>query len=359
MSIIARYVVTRYLRILGLTMLATTGLIVVVDFFERIGRLQRYDPTFAALAGYFLFRIPSLVTEVYPAASLLAVLISLGLLARHREVLALRACGIGTWQLAVPLVLVSALISFGVLVWNETVVPPTASRSRTINDFVIKKKTFRGYFNASSLWFQGPRGFYNVDYFDANRNALYGLTLYEADPSFRLNRIIEIPAAQWRGDHWDIREGTVKNLGPNGEIIVRPLEPGEFELNETPRDFSQRRRESEEFSYAELKRQVDVLRAKGLDASEYLVDLYLKLAWPFSGLVTVLVGFPIAVRGGRRTGLARNIGIGMAIGFGYWATMAVAVSAGHTGGLPPVAAAWAANGIFALFGATLYMGREG
>ncbi len=358
MNIIGRYVIGQFMRVFLLSIAAATGLFLVIDFFERIGGFVRYNPPTSAVAAFFLLEIPQVIAEIYPAVALIAVLIALGLLARHREILALGACGVSAWQLAAPLLLASFLLSIGVLVWNETVVPPTASRARTIKDIVIKKKRYRGLLNASSLWFQSAQGFFNIDYFDANRNALFGLTFYETDPSFRLNRIIEIPEALWRNGRWEFQGGKVKNLGPEGEIVERDLEPGEFELTDTPEDFLQMRRHASEFSFGQLKRQIDVVRAKGLDPGQLLVDLYLKLAMPFSGLVSVLVGFPLAIRGGRRGGLAYTLGLGMVVGFAYWVTMAVAVSAGHAGTLPPFLAAWSANILFAILGGSLFLGSE-
>ena len=358
MSVVARYIVTQYLKVMALSAVSATGLFMVIDFFERIGSLTGQDAPASTIAAYFLLRIPHVLSEIYPAVTLMSVLISLGLLARNHEVLAFRSCGIGTWQLAVPLVIVSAIMSILMLIWNETVVPPTSSRSRDLRDNVILKKRDQGMFNASSVWFQGPQGFYNIDYFDANRNALYGLTIYETDPDFQINRIIEISEASWRNEAWDIAAGTVKNVGPSGAVFTRPLEAGEVTFKEDPRSFVRRRRKARELNSRDLQREVAALQAKGLEADSFLVDLNVKFAWPFSGLVTVLIGFPLAVRGGRRFGLAYNMGVGMVVGFSYWVTMAFAVAVGHTGGLPPVLAAWAANIIFTIFGAALYLGSD-
>jgi len=355
MSTIARYVVATYLRVFAVSIVAAAGLFVVIDFFARIGNLFYYEPSLTSVVAYFAFKLPRVVSEIYPAAALLAVFIAIGMLARHREILALMACGMSTFRLVVPLLVTSALLSCGFLVWNETVVPVASTRSRLINDIVIKKKDYHGRFDANGLWLYSRNGFLNVDYFDANNNALYGLTLYEASPSFRLNRIIEIPQAHWENGTWKLSDGTVKNLGPNGEIVLRTLQSGEFELTTKPDEFSQRRRQAHEFSYRDLKRQIDVVRAKGLDANALLIDLYAKIAWPFSGFITVFLGFPLAVRGGHRGGIAYNLALGMVVGFAYWITVALAGAAGQNGGLPPLAAAWTANLLFGVLGTLAYL----
>ena len=359
MNILARYIITHYLGVFAACLGAATGLFLVIDFFQRISSFSRYGADAASVAAYFLFKLPSMITEVYPAVALISVLIALGLMSRHHEVLALRACGVSTWQLAAPLLALTAAISVGVMVWNESIVPAAATRAKLISDVDIKKKSYRGIFNATAIWFQSKQGFVNIDYYDANRRAIYGLTLYETDPSFGLNRIIELPVARWRDGRWESKQGTVKNMGPEGEVVPRPLEPGEFELEERPEDFAQRRRLPKEFSFRQMSRQIEILADKGLSAEELGVDLHLKLAWPMSGLVMVAVGFPLALRGGRRAGLGANAALGLAVGFAYWVTMAVAISAGRSGGLPPMAAAWAANGLFAALAGSLYLGKGG
>ena len=101
-----------------------------------------------------------------------------------------------------------------------------------------------------------------------------------------------------------------------------------------------------------------MLRARGLEATGLEVDLQAKLAVPFSGVISVLLGLPIALRVGRRTGMGWALITGLAAGFAYWVTMAVAMSMGRTGALPPVAAAWLANVGFGFLAASLLSGSR-
>ncbi len=354
MTILGRYVAGRFLSALGGALAAGTSLYLIIDFFDRVRDFARYDPEFSAILSYFLYKIPGVIYQLYPAASLLAVLLSIGILSRNREIMAIRACGVSTWKLATPVIVLAAFGSVLAFLWNETVVPPASAMSNYVNDVVIKNKPYRGIFNASSLWFQSSDGFVNIDYYDASQRTIYGLTLYDADKSFHLNRMIEIPTLKWRDQGWEAAPGTVKTLEADGLISSRPLEQGEFSLAEAPEDLAARRRKPSEFSFRQLKTQTDLLKAKGLGADDLMVDLHNKLAWPVSGLITVLVGFPLAVRGGRRGGMGYSLGTGMAVGFGYWVVAALALSAGRTGGLPAPLAAWSANILFSLLAAGLY-----
>jgi lipopolysaccharide export system permease protein len=353
-SLISRYLAVQYLRVFMLAMAGGTGLLLTIDVFQRIGNLSRYEPTVGALAAYFFFKIPAMMTDVYPAAALLAVLVSIGLLSRQREILALRACGMGTWRLGAPLIMVGVLLSFSMLAWNETVVPPTATRYHDINDISIKKKAARGLFNSSSLWLQARQGYANVQFYDAHSVTLRGLTIYRTDRAHRLTGVIEVPRARWIDGRWSVTDGTVKELGESGTVSVRPLGPQELQLAATPRDFSTRRRSARDLSYRDLRRELHMLQARGVRATGLEVDLHAKLAVPFSGVVSVLLGFPLALRVGRQLSMARALIAGFALGFSYWVAMAVAVSLGQSGALPPIVAAWSANIGFSLIAGLLF-----
>jgi lipopolysaccharide export system permease protein len=358
MSTLGRYVVGQYLRVFGATLFAATAVFLIVDLVDRIGEYSEYSPTAAALATFYAYRLPRILTDVYPGVALLAVLLSLGLLARNREILALRACGVGSQQLAVPLLGASALVSFAALVWSETVVPPAATEARHVRDVVIKKKKDFGVMDARSIWFQDRDGFVNIDYFDATHRKLHGLRIYVAGQGFQLQRIVDVPVATWRDDAWHVGGGTVKEFDASGRFEPRPLRPGEVRLTDPPSDLAKRRPNPEEFTLGALRERVAALEARGLDASEARVDMHAKLALPLAAVVSVLVGFPLAVRGGRRFGLAYNVSVGLVTGFAYWVTMAVSISAGRAGAVPPLIAAWSPNLIFAAAGVLLHAWSE-
>ncbi len=355
MNLLARYVVTQFIKWLAICLLVTTGLFLVIDFFLQVDDFARHDAGLSSVATYFVLKLPKILTQVYPAAALLAVLVSLGLLSDNRELLAMRACGVATRRFALPLLAAGSLISLTMLLWNEVVVPPTASLSREVKDIRIEDKQRLGHLDAKSLWFQDDAGFFNIDFFDAGKNILYGVTLHDIDRQFRLKRLFEIPVAVWTGTGWDTSGGTVTEFEPDGDGIPRDLQPGEIEIRDTPTQFRRKRRRSYEFNFRQLRNQVETLESKGLDANEYRVDMHHKIAVPFSGLIAVAIGLALITRGSQRSGLGYNVGLAMVVVFFYWAMMAVTVSAGHTGNLPPMLAAWAANLTFGAAAGFIYL----
>ncbi len=353
MSIIWRYLARTWSLAFAAAMLAGASLYVVIDVFDRIGEVLPFSPSSASLVSYFLFKLPKILFDVFPAASLLATLVSIGMLSRSREILALRACGISTRRIAAPIITCAMLLSIGALYWSENVVPVAATRSRWLWDVELKQKVYRGVFDAASIWYQSDRGFVHIRRYDAGTRVITGLTLYEADRQFQLHRVDEVDSVTWQDGRWIASGGFVKELD-GSELRVRPLAPGEFVLAEDPENLAARKRRPEEFSFAQLRDQIRQLEARGLAADELLVDLHHKLAWPFAGFVVALLGVPVALRAGRGSGLARGTAVGLVIGFGYWILTGLALSAGRTGTLSPIVAAWCANAACAGVSLALY-----
>lgn len=353
--ILARYLIGEFLRIFGLAVVAFVVVYLIADFSDRIDDFLKHQAAAGSIVRYFLFKIPKIVNEVIPIAVLASLLLSLGGLTRHNEVTAMRASGLSTLQIVAPLLVTCLALSLVSFAWNETVVPYFAGRARYVNQVEIKKRQLPGVVGDQQIWAHGQDRFYNIQSFDARKNVLVGVTIYPIDTEFRLRGLVRIPRARWVKEAWRYPRGHELEFGLDGEIRSVALGPGILELEETPADLQAVKRDSEEFSYRELAALVESYGQKGLDTTEYRVDLHLKIAVPFICAVMALISVPLGLRGGRSSSLASNIGTGLLIGASYWFVLALAVSLGHSGVLPAFVAAWAANVIFAAIGGFLLL----
>ncbi len=355
-KILSRYLVSEFLRVVALCLVAFIVVYLIADFSDRIDDFLRHQAPVGAIVRYFLVRIPLIVNQVLPIAVLAAMLLSLGGFSRHNELTAMRACGVSSAQIVAPLLGVCLALSAFIFVWNEKVVPYFATRAHYINTIEIKKRQMQGLLGDQQVWAHGQDTFYNIQSFDARSRTLVGITIYPIDPEFHLKGLVEIPRAHWNGTQWAFRQGVQRVFGSDGEIQTVALEPGTLDLREKPADLMAARRDAEEFNYSELSALINNLRKKGLDTTEYLVDLHLKFAVPFVCTVMALISMPLGMRNLRSSSLANNIGVGLLIGASYWFVLALAVSLGHSGALPPIVAAWTANVIFAGIGSFLLLG---
>jgi lipopolysaccharide export system permease protein len=330
-------------------------LALLIDFFDRLDDFIRQDASIFSVLRYFFFKAPLFVSQMAPAAALTGSLLSLSLLSRSRELLALKACGVSTLQIARPLLVVAALLSLGVWGWNEVVVPPAFHKARVINAEEIKKKPFTGFFDERGFWYHGEKVFYHIEHFDPRDKVLLGLTVYRLDDQFQVHSLVEISRAAWKDGKWEcenFREGAL------AAGAFSPTQSCGTLLRETPEDFAVVALEAEEFSSQQLRQYILDLRRKGLDTTEYQVDLYLKGALPIAILAMTLLGLSLAVPGAKQLTLATSLGFALVVGFSYWVLLALSVSLGHSGALSPFFSAWIANSATCLVGVFFLLGVD-
>ncbi|MGH7820636.1 MAG: LPS export ABC transporter permease LptG [Candidatus Binatia bacterium] len=356
-GILSRYLVVEFLRVAVLCLLAFVVVYLVVDFFDRFDDFLKHGASVGSMVRYFLFKIPLIFTQVLPVAVLASMLLALGTLSRNNEVTAMRACGVSEFQVATPLLLVCVGLSLLTLLWNEAVVPHFTRQVRYINTVEIKGREIPALLGDREIWTHGEDTFYNIESFDARDNTILGLSIYRIDKEFHLMGVVRIPQATWAEKRWRFAGGVEERFGSDGGIETQDLPAGWLELRERPSDLVAAQREAEEFNFFELRQLVENFRRKGLDPTEYVVDLHLKLAVPFLCAVMALLAIPLGLRGtARSSSLASNIATGLVIGFSYWVVLALTVSLGHSGAIPPVIAAWTANLVFAGIGVFLMLG---
>jgi lipopolysaccharide export system permease protein len=357
LSVINRYLAWQFLSLFVPILAGFVLLYIIIDLFDRLDSLLRFQATIDAAARYFLFKIPLMITQITPPAVITAVLLAFGMLGRRNEIIAMRAAGVSLAQTAVPIMVLAFAISVAALIWNETVVPYCSRRFEYVNNVEIRKRAVRGVLSDRAIWYHGADGFYNIDYVDRGQQSVYGLTIYRLDDRFRLRGVVTVPSAHWVDGRWDTTGAMQYDL--DGEsFTTTPVAPGSFTIAETLDDFLEVQREPEELSFTELRDRIESLTRKGIDASHYLVDLYLKLALPFSSTVLALIAVPIGGRLRRHPSIAAIIGLGSAVGFCYWVVLGLSTSLGESGTLPPLIAAWAANGIYVLVGAALFLSSD-
>jgi lipopolysaccharide export system permease protein len=91
-------------------------------------------------------------------------------------------------------------------------------------------------------------------------------------------------------------------------------------------------------------------RAAGSTATREEVGMHMKIAFPFSSLVLIAIGGQLAARR-RRSGLAVAFALSIGIAFVYYVAIRVGESLGVNDTIPPLAAAWAGNALFAVVAA--------
>ncbi|MEX0801913.1 MAG: LPS export ABC transporter permease LptG [Candidatus Binatia bacterium] len=356
-SIVDRYLVNGFLRVFVASLLCFTSLFAVVEFFDRIGTLIEAEISVSTALRYLVYKIPLSISRIIGFATLFSTLFFLGMLSKTQEITAMRAGGLSTKRISLPLLCLSFLICISTFIWNEGLVPVFAHRAQTIYKTEIKKKQQQSLFGTKDIWIRGEDSFINIDSFDPKDNTLEGITIFSLNRDFSLQGLIDVPTARWTGETWKSESGTEWRFLPDGKMAQQKVTKPAT-ISETPNDLMLLARDAEEFTFFDLQKQIADMKSKGMDATAYEVDLQIKLAIPFISPLMILIAIPFALRKRAGSGLALSFGVAVLIGFGYWVLSAFCFSLGHSGALPAAIAAWLPNSIFALMGIYSFTSEE-
>jgi len=358
LSILTRYLIREFLRLFSLCLAGGTALYLVIDLFDRINVFIRYGAEIKWVVLFLLYKIPLILYQIFPATMLLAVLLTLGLMTRHNEVLALRTSGVPLSRIAYPFVGISLVVSLCAFLMNEYIVSPAYQRSEYIRRTLIEGRVPYSMMVRDRIWYKGEEGFYRIASFLPAQKEMQGVTWFTVSRPFQLSRRIDAARATWEEGQWVFHD-VVERTFRSGELIeLTRADQRRIELAETPEDFEVVRKETDDMSFSKLRRYIQKIESEGYDTTPYRVDLQVKVSYPLLNIITAFLAIPFALRLPRVGGLAAAAGMSLIIGFAFWVLFAITVSIGQAGLLPPFIAAWVVNVLFASLGIYLLLRIE-
>jgi lipopolysaccharide export system permease protein len=359
-TIVQRYVSREFLKIFAICFGGLLGTYLLVDFFQRIDLFLDYPTPVRWKLLYFLLKLPMFVFHITPVAMLVALLVTLGVMNRHREITAIKCGGFTLLHLCAPLVVLGVLASVFVFVTNEYVVPAATRESQTILEVRIRNRPLRSIFRQNRIWYYGEQNtIFNIQLLDPVARTLEGVTLYRFDPSgTRLVARVDARRAEFRKGRWWFHGGTVREFKPDGSVRADSFELRTLPVPDRPEDISQYREKPEEMNLPALAEYVRKIRRSGFAATAYLVDLHAKISLPLVSLVVTLLAVPFAFRSGPGGGIVASLGLSLSLGFAYWILISVCISLGHAGKLAPLLGAWLPNVFFGGIAAWLWLRLE-
>ncbi len=355
MKIITRYTAREFTQNFFLGLGAFSAIYLIVEFFERINAFLYNQAPWALMGEYFLNKVPSILFQVAPAAVLLSSILTLGLMSRHNEVMAMKSGGVSLWSLAHPILGVVGMIFLALLGLNEFIMPSANQNARSISDWIIHKKKPVAAFKESQIWIHGHQTIYNIRLYHPEKNLLEGLTLYRLSPQFELLERVDARSAKWKEGKWVLSDASVTDFTERNLPVRKNYPEMVLSLPETPHDFQIAEKNPEEMNYRGLKDYVQKIEREGYNSSKYRTAMHACISFPFISVIMAILGIPLALRKERGAGMALGVGYSILISFIYLVVYSFILELGKGGTLLPFLAAWLGNSIFALAGVYLLL----
>ena len=340
MSVLSRYLLRNFFLMFALVLPGLIGIYLLVEVFERLDDfIEANAPMFSALS-YFLLSIPKIFYELTPLAVLLAGLLSIMLLSRHMELLAMRSLGVKPWKVILPLLLAAFFLSAILISLKALYIPKATERANAIFQVEVKKRPPRGMLKGNRLFFLGDNSIWATELGSPDAKRLVNVQWFSFDNNYVITQFVAASEATYSGNKWIFKHGLLKlKTGKESAYSVKAFESLDLDLAEGPEDFVAVEMPPEQMDIVSLWQSVQRLKQSGYSAKEQETVLWGQILYPFLGCSLLLIGLAITLFK-ERGGLSLGLGLGVVIGFAAWVTWSFALSLGKTGVIPPFFAPW-------------------
>lgn len=311
-----------------------------------------------------LYSLPMLVTQTLPMGMLLGTLLAFGRLSGDSEHIALYAGGISFYRIARPIAWAGLIVGVLAIVWNETVVPPATAEMYRLQDTVLQNikavdKPLR--YDVKRPHTDNVDEIVNIDGgYDAKTRSLRRVTIIKmSDDPKRLGQpefMVYADRAVFRdprGADAVFYDGYMKDMRPDPKrvwtlfhVATSQSLPKGVGLK---RDFKGVMQsditDNRRMTFVQLRDKIKEERDRSdpsADADEF--DLWSKISLPLASLIFGLVAAPLGIRP-QRGSKTMGFGIAIVLIFLYWVVHNWMYQYAKGGAMPPIFAAFTADGL--------------
>ncbi len=346
MKVLDRYIMHRalapFVYCLGVFLL----LMIFADLFENLDMILKNKVPLSLLIQYYGLKVPEFAVQISSLAILLSSVYVLSRFVRFNEMVAMRACGINIFRVIFPFLFLGIIVSLGIIILNETVLPHFRSHFNVIKETYLEGKQ-EGVFH-TNLAFVSYNYSYFIKKYDIEKKEMYGITILKSNAADEIVSRIDAKHGKWTGTGWRFFEGTFRNLDAGKGANLTRFNEKFIALPETPKNFAHL------FSlnfmrYRELKKHINKMRQSGYVPKEEWIILYSKIALPFANFFVLLVGIPFIFMSSNMHVVTGCI-LSLVVNFAYKIIVVFSIALGNSSLISPLASAWMTNILFGIAG---------
>jgi lipopolysaccharide export system permease protein len=338
-----RYLLVQNIFLSGLCIGVGTCIYLLQDLVETLDNFVQADVGIWLMLWYFATKLPLILSQILPAVYLLSVIVQIGLLVRHRELLALQAGGVSF----------SALVCFFSvygLVWcllqlflsQGLAVAGQREMDRIWQEDVKKREV--GQLALNNVWFLNGPNVVSVQQAFPEDDRGNNLTVYVYGDENTLQRIVQADSFVVTEQGWELK--TVRVYDTVSFNITRQ-DSLFLEISQELDAFGvlQQRFDPGALSLWQLGRIVNYLEGTGSNVERLRTAWHMKWAYAFSLLVMTFIALALATM---IESVYVNIAVGLAVVFVYYVLFVLGASLGEQGFVSPFVGAWLGNIIFGI-----------
>ena len=346
----SRYLIWNFLKMFLIVILGAILVFVVIDFVGNIKTWLARD--MKDVGEYYFCYLPYMLYLITPVALFIAVLASVGNMARHLEMSAMQSSGQSPLKTLFPIFLLGILVSMGSYAMSELWLPDANHKRLEVmetnaqkrkNPRVKEKQNFTFIDSEKASWF--------FRYYSGKNKMGREVVLLLRDQG-RLRERYDAKVVRWIEEdsvsYWMFERGFHRIFHKDGTVDVVPISREKMidRVNTRPGDLINERQVADEMNSKMVRERIEVLKRSGEDTNAMETALHFKLSAHWMNFVVLLIGAALCHRFTRSGGLSQKFGIGLLLVFSYYSLERIGLKMGENGALTPFLAAWISHFLY-------------
>lgn len=349
------YITRKFLGTFLFSILAILAIAVIFDFSEKIDDfIENSAPFRAVIIDYYLNFIPHFAILFSPLFTFISVIFFTSRMAYNTEIIAILSSGVSFRRLLLPYFFSAFVIALFTFIMSDKVIPDSNKIRLDFEEKYLHKRPIP--FERQNIHRQIEPGIfiYMESYSNISMTG-YNFSMEKFENGNLVSKLMsdqiiwDSTANKWAIIRYYIRDydGLTEHITEGSHIDTT--------LRMHPSEFVRRPNVVEAMSIAELNDLIAEARMQGeTNIIAYLIEKHKRIAFPFATFILTLIGVSVSSKK-NRGGIGFQLGVGLALSFGYILFMQFSSQFSIGGAFSPALAAWLPNIIFAFVAFLLYL----
>ncbi len=362
-----RYLSKEFFKAFIFTVLIFALIIQIGHLFDRLEVFVRNGVSWLVIVPYLFAMAPFWLIQALPLCTLIAGVFTIGSMAQSGELFCLNSSGVSSRGILKPLFVIGIFLTVATFFLGDTLMPRSTHYARSLYRTYVDKvgEQKKDWYDVIVLAKNHKR--ISAKHLDLENNRLHIVTVEEYGDHMNLRQALTAQTAEWSPEKgWVFYEGVIRLFSKEGNEIIEEesFVTAQIDLPERPRDLVPLQVMPEELSLGELRDYIARIQSLGIPTLKERVQYHLKIAFPFTHILVLGIGLPIAFkttaagggRGRKAFGRMKSLAIALLIAFAYYAFVTLGQALGESRKMPAWAGIWFANAAFLAAG--VYLSRK-
>lgn len=343
MKCLHRYIASRILSAIAVSLLVFTGILIFVFFVGELEHIGKGQYTLSSAFLKVLLQTPFQLQQFLPVIALIGTLFGLGMLSSQNELTVMRAAGIAKSELFTVIIVSACSLVFVITLICELIAPTLMQKG-------YEYKALRGgsgqvIRNHYGVWMRDQNSYIHIDKIQ-NQHRLSGIQEYDLNQDNQVQQVIAAKRAEQHEGHWILQD--VKRTQIKGNQ-VRADAPSTLSW---PHQISQAvlnmaNRLPEEMSLPVLHRYIQAQKYNHIAVQNYQFSFWQRILLPVTCVVMIFLAIPFMFGSARSLTMGTRLVMGLVIGFVFFLANKLLGLVSVAYHVPPIAAALVPSLLFA------------